>query len=56
VPECPVNAIFHETNVPAQWAQFVKLNADRVLALKEIGGNITERQQAKEGKDCRGRP
>jgi ferredoxin len=56
VPECPVEAIFHETNVPEQWALFVQLNAERVLALKESGGNITERQQPKEGPECHRRP
>jgi ferredoxin len=28
VPECPVEAIFHETNVPPQWRHYVELNAD----------------------------
>jgi ferredoxin len=27
VPECPVNAIFHEDEVPDQWAHFTALNA-----------------------------
>src|SRR5947209_7217869 len=27
VPECPVQAIFHEAAVPAPWAHFVSLNA-----------------------------
>ena len=30
VPECPVEAIFAEANVPAQWASFTPLNADEV--------------------------
>jgi ferredoxin len=55
VPECPVEAIFHETDVPAKWAHFVQLNAERSAALKETGGNITERQPALEGPECRGR-
>lgn len=29
VGECPVSAIFHEDNVPAQWQHFVELNAQR---------------------------
>jgi len=53
VPECPVEAIFHEANVPAPWVQFVQLNADRAAALKTTGGNVTERQAPKEGPDCR---
>jgi ferredoxin len=55
VPECPVDAIFHETTVPAPWAEFVSLNAERVMALKGIGGNITERQEPMEGPGCRNR-
>jgi ferredoxin len=55
VPECPVEAIFHEDNIPAQWAHFVHLNAERVGALKETGGNITEKQEPKRGPACRGK-
>src|SRR5438105_14867356 len=52
VPECPVEAIVHETNVPGPWAQFVQLNAERAAALKASGGPITERQTPKEGPGC----
>jgi ferredoxin len=55
VPECPVEAIFDETGVPAAWSHFVQLNADRVAALKEHGGHITEKQEAKNGPGCAGR-
>src|SRR5262245_7231709 len=44
-PECPVDAIFPDTDVPEQWSQFVPLNAERVLALKASGGHITEKQE-----------
>ena len=27
VPECPVEAIFHEDNLPAQWSEYTELNA-----------------------------
>ncbi len=27
-PECPVNAIFEESEVPAQWKNFVEVNAN----------------------------
>jgi ferredoxin len=54
VPECPVEAIFHEENVPHQWTQFVRLNAERVATLKEVGGNITTKQEAKAGPGCKG--
>ena len=53
VPECPVEAIFHDSNVPAQWQQFVQLNAERAAALESSGANISERQQPQEGPGCR---
>ena len=27
-PECPVEAIFHEDNLPEEWAAFTELNAE----------------------------
>jgi ferredoxin len=27
VPECPVEAIFHEDNVPEEWQSYIALNA-----------------------------
>jgi ferredoxin len=54
VPECPVEAIFHETTVPGQWTQFVQLNADRTATLKTSGGQITEKQEPKKGSGCGG--
>ena len=27
-PECPVNAIFAEDEVPTQWQHFIQINAD----------------------------
>jgi ferredoxin len=53
VPECPVEAIFHEANVPAAWLHYVELNAERVGALKESGGHITEMVEPKKGPGCR---
>jgi len=52
VPECPVEAIFHDSNVPAQWTQFVQLNAVRSAELKHSDGNITGKQDAKNGPEC----
>ena len=52
VAECPVEAIFHETTVPNQWTKFIQLNAERVLVLKENGGNITEKRAPKLGPGC----
>src|ERR1700677_5419983 len=43
VPECPVEAMFAEANVPAQWASFTPMNAEKSTALKAAGGgHITE--------------
>ena len=53
VPECPVEAIFHESNVPGPWTQFVQLNAERAAALHATDGAITERQAPKLGAGCR---
>ena len=44
VPECPVEAIYLDSNVPAKWSGYVQLNADRVKALKPAGARVTERQ------------
>ena len=39
-PECPVDAIFYEDDVPAEWKSFIELNAKMV---KETP-SITERK------------
>lgn len=44
IPECPVGAIFQEADVPAQWANYVQLNADRARVLKGAGARVTEKQ------------
>ena len=44
VPECPVEAIFLDAEVPAKWAAYVQLNADRVAALKPAGARVTEKR------------
>ena len=31
VPECPVEAIYHESNVPEPWRHYVALNAEMAL-------------------------
>jgi ferredoxin len=36
VPECPVSAIYHENNVPAQWTSYIALNAERVKQCPSI--------------------
>jgi ferredoxin len=54
LPECPVAAIFPDVEVPAKWAPYVQINAERVAALKPNGGNIREPQEPKKGSGCRG--
>jgi ferredoxin len=53
VPECPVEAIFAEANVPPKWTSFTQLNADKSTALKNAGeGHITEKGDPQEGPQC----
>jgi ferredoxin len=44
VPECPVEAIFQEDDVPEVWRGYVALNVERVAALKAAGARVTEKQ------------
>jgi ferredoxin len=54
VPECPVEAIFAEANVPAQWASYTPLNAEKSTELKASGtGHITEKGDPQEGPECK---
>jgi ferredoxin len=56
VPECPVEAIFPEREVPTKWADYLAINAERSAALKEIAGaNLREKQDAKLGAGCVGK-
>ena len=53
VPECPVEAIFHEDNLPEEWTDYTELNAE--LATK--CPVITEKKASmaeEEGHDCPG--
>ena len=52
VPECPVEAIFAEPNVPAQWSGFIQINAEKSAEMKAAGSQITEKKDAKEGPEC----
>jgi ferredoxin len=54
MPECPVEALFPQEDVPAQWTSFVQLNAERVLALKS-NGPITEKREPLLGPGCQKR-
>lgn len=48
VPECPVEAIFHEDNLPEEWNEFKKLNADMCPECQVINSKI----DPIEGADC----
>ena len=52
VPECPVEAIYAEANLPPQWVSYTELNAEKCTALA-ISGHITEKQPPVEGPDCK---
>jgi ferredoxin len=54
LPECPVEAIFYDRDVPGQWGSYIQLNAERVAVLKPTG-HISERQEPLLGKGCAGK-
>lgn len=52
VPECPVEAIFAEADVPAQWQEWVPINHDRAPQ----GAQITHKKDplaGTSGKECK---
>ena len=53
VPECPVEAIFVEANVPPQWVSFNAMNATKSRELKDADqGHITDKGDAQKGGEC----
>ena len=48
VPECPVEAIFHEDNLPDEWKEFTELNAEMAPKCPVIN----EKKPALEGESC----
>ena len=42
VPECPVEAIFHEDNVPEEWKEFTALNAELAPTLPVMSTGATD--------------
>ena len=51
VPECPVEAIFHEDNLPEQWKDYAALNAE----MAKQSAKIVEKQDPLEGDQCVGK-
>jgi ferredoxin len=54
VGECPVEAIYHEAEVPGEWTHYVQINAERSQALMKCG-HITEKHAPKKGQTCSAR-
>ena len=44
LPECPVEAIYPESDVPEKWKSYISLNAERVKVLKPAGARVTEKR------------
>jgi ferredoxin len=51
VPECPVEAIYFEKDVPEKWVEYVALNAEKT---RGSATNITEKQEPLKGAGCSG--
>ena len=47
VPECPVEAIFHEDNVPDEWKDYTALNAEMAPQCP----NITQKKEPLAGSE-----
>jgi ferredoxin len=48
VPECPVEAIFHEDNLPDEWKNYIEMNRDESTKYPVI----TEKKDALEAEKC----
>jgi ferredoxin len=55
VPECPVEAIYLDVNVPADLRDYIKTNRDRVADLKNNDGHLSEKQKPLKGDQCSNR-
>ena len=54
IPECPVEAIFTEGNVPAKWTSFIDLNRTRTQELIALGNaGMTEKSREPAGPRCK---
>lgn len=54
VPECPVEAIYHQDNVPADYKDFIETNTEKTN--KDLGlPVITEKKKPLEGAACKGK-
>jgi ferredoxin len=55
VPECPVDAIFSEDQLPEQWSEFLELNARLAAGWPEISAQKDPLPEADEFKDVQGK-
>jgi len=55
VPECPVEAIYLDRNLPTQFDDYIQINMDKAKVLKATGGeaHITEKHDPLEGPACK---
>ena len=52
--ECPVAAIFRDSDVPAHWQSYTRLNLEKTRSLIAGGmGPVTEKRPAREGAGCK---
>ncbi len=51
VPECPVNAIFSEDDLPETWAEYIEINARLAVDWPEIAQQKDPLPEADEFKD-----
>jgi len=54
-PECPVEAIFRDSEVPSKWSSFTELNKDKATELQAGGQEpmSTDKQDALLGPECK---
>jgi ferredoxin len=56
IPECPVEAIYQDFDVPLRWQDYIALNARRSGELIAGGvGHIRDKKEAKVGPGCAGK-
>ncbi|MHC4141196.1 MAG: ferredoxin FdxA [Planctomycetota bacterium] len=55
VPECPVDAIFSEDELPEKWSEYLELNARLAADWPEISAHKDPLPEADEFKDVQGK-
>ncbi|OWK44553.1 indolepyruvate ferredoxin oxidoreductase subunit alpha [Fimbriiglobus ruber] len=53
-PECPVEALFLDRDIPPQWQDYIEINRARVAELIQLGtAHMTDKLPPLEGPGCR---